>query len=124
MQEFLENLFGDELPSELRVAVFTTPSKRTRFFADYQEIEQDALLQRISQNVYFGLGLIRGQRPNANPRAPGTNRRLDDPHDRALAFRRHTQLCGDRPRHGRLEKHRSGRRQRQTNGSRRCSSLA
>jgi hypothetical protein len=61
MQEFLENLFGDELPAELRIAVFTTPDRRTYFFDDYQAVEQAARKQSATQNVYFGLGLIRGK---------------------------------------------------------------
>ena len=59
--EFLTDLFGDEVTSDRRVAVFTTPDRQARFFTDYQEAQRYAVGQSASQNVYFGLGLIRGQ---------------------------------------------------------------
>jgi putative DNA primase/helicase len=58
--KFLKDIFGEELTAKRRIAVFTTPNRRTRFFADYQELERYALDQSPKQNVYFGLGLIEG----------------------------------------------------------------
>jgi len=60
MRQFLEDFFGDELTPECRIAVFTTPNRHVRFFTDYQQLERYAAGQSPTQNVYFGLGLIRG----------------------------------------------------------------
>jgi len=61
MEEFLEAVFGEEATPERRMAVFTTPDRRTRFFADYGELRRYALGQSASQNVYFGVGLVGGE---------------------------------------------------------------
>ena len=66
MRHFLENLFGDELTPERRIAVFTTPNRHVQFFVDYQELEHYATEQSPTQNVYFGVGLIQG-----NPKGRG-----------------------------------------------------
>ncbi len=60
MLQLLENLFGEALSPARRVVVFTTPSRQTRLFADYQQLAEYALQQSRTQNVYFGLGLIAG----------------------------------------------------------------
>ena len=64
--DFLEQIFGDEVTANRRIAVFTTPNRRTRFFADYQEAGRYAVGQAATQNVYFGVGLIEG-----NPKGRG-----------------------------------------------------
>jgi len=61
MEEFLESLFGEEISAERRVAVFTTPDKRTRFFSDMKALSAYALQRSQTANVYFGVGLIRGE---------------------------------------------------------------
>jgi len=61
MEYFLEHLFGDDVTPERRIAVFTTPSRRTRLFADYRQLEQYAVQQSATQNVYFGVGLVQGE---------------------------------------------------------------
>ena len=66
MQDFLNTIFGDEVTPERRIAVFTTPDRWTRFFADYRELEIYANQQSATQNVYFGVGLIHG-----NPKGRG-----------------------------------------------------
>lgn len=60
MLHFLENLFGEALAPERRIAVFTTPGRQTRLFADYQQLAEYASQQSRTQNVYFGLGLVAG----------------------------------------------------------------
>ena len=70
MLELLESLFGEALSPERRIAVFTTPGRRTRLFADYQQLAEYAVQQSRTQNVYFGLGLVAGQ--------PAGRGRLDD----------------------------------------------
>lgn len=60
MLQLLENLFGEALAPERRIAVFTTPGRQTRLFADYQQLAEYASQQSRTQNVYFGLGLIAG----------------------------------------------------------------
>jgi hypothetical protein len=60
MLQLLENLFGEALSPARRVVVFTTPSRQTRLFADYQQLAGYANKQSRSQNVYFGLGLVAG----------------------------------------------------------------
>ena len=60
MEHFLEELFGDDLTPERRVAVFTTPDLHTRFFSDAAELARYAGQQSKTQDVYFGVGLIRG----------------------------------------------------------------
>lgn len=61
MLQLLENLFGEALSPERRGVVFTTPSRQTRLFADYQRLADYASEQSRTQNVYFGLGLIAGR---------------------------------------------------------------
>ena len=39
MRNFLENLFGDDLTPERRIAVFTTPQRQSRFFVDCGELQ-------------------------------------------------------------------------------------
>jgi len=60
MEDFLKELFGDDLTPEQRVAVFTTPDLHTRFFSDAAEVARYADQQSKTQDVYFGVGLIRG----------------------------------------------------------------
>jgi len=55
MEEFLESLFGEEISAEQRVAVFTTPDKRTRFFSDMKALSAYALQRSQTANVYFGV---------------------------------------------------------------------
>ena len=59
--EFLTAMFGDDVTSNRRIAVFTTPDRRTRFFGDRKELVAYAAEQSRTQNVYFGMGLIEGQ---------------------------------------------------------------
>lgn len=61
MERFLEDLFGDELTPDRRIAVFTTPDRQTRFFHDLGQLGLYARQRSSTQNVYFGVGLIRGE---------------------------------------------------------------
>lgn len=63
MLELLESLFGEALSPERRIAVFTTPGRQTRLFADCQQVADYATQQSRTQNVYFGLGLVAGHPP-------------------------------------------------------------
>ena len=60
MREFLETIFGEELPPDLRMVVFSTPSRRRQFFSDITALEKYALAQAATQNTYIGTGLILG----------------------------------------------------------------
>ena len=61
MEEFLRWLFDDVVSADHQLALFTVPEKRTRFFAEIPDAAQVARNLAQSQNVYFGVGLIRGQ---------------------------------------------------------------
>jgi len=60
MERFLADLFADEVTPERRIAVFTTPDRQTRFFCDLGQLGLYARQRSPAQNVYFGVGLIRG----------------------------------------------------------------
>ena len=61
MNSLLNDIFGEAISPERRLAIFTTPGNRTRFFADLVAVEAHALkASGEGRNVYFGLGLISG----------------------------------------------------------------
>ncbi len=60
MNRFITELFGDALSAERRLAVFSVPGQQTRFFAGAAEVEAYAREQSAARNVYYGVGLIRG----------------------------------------------------------------
>ncbi len=60
MEEFLTGMFGDSISAERRLALFTVPERRARFFADIPSACQVASKLAETQNVYFGMGLIQG----------------------------------------------------------------
>lgn len=60
MEQFLRNIFGDALSAERRLVIFTTPDKRARLFRDVDEAARYARSRSASQNVYFGLSLVKG----------------------------------------------------------------
>jgi len=57
---FIRDIFGDALSAERRLAVFTVPGQATRFFAGAAEAETYAKEQAAARDVYYGVGLIRG----------------------------------------------------------------
>jgi hypothetical protein len=60
MEEFLAGMFGTSVSAERRLALFTVPERRARFFADLDSASKVASKLAESQNVYFGMGLIQG----------------------------------------------------------------
>src|SRR3989304_4023341 len=66
MERFLEDLFGEAVAADRRIAIFTTPDRRVRFFHDLGQLAQYARSRSTDQNVYFGVGLVRG-----NPQGRG-----------------------------------------------------
>ena len=61
-------MFGEAISAERRLAVFTTPGNRTRFFADLEPVDDYARqASDKGREVYFGLGLVRG-----SPQGRGT----------------------------------------------------
>jgi hypothetical protein len=66
--DFLKDMFGDAITPERRLTVFTTPDKRTMRFTSLDGVEAHASdASRHGREVYFGLGLIRGE-----PKGRGT----------------------------------------------------
>jgi len=61
MERFLEDLFGDQVTPQRRIAVFTTPDRHTRFFDRLGRLVDYARRRSPSQNVYFGVGLVQGE---------------------------------------------------------------
>lgn len=60
MEEFLEWVFGDAVSADQRIALFTVPEKRSRFFDEIRGAATVAGNLAQTQNVYFGVGLIHG----------------------------------------------------------------
>ena len=60
MEDFLTQMFGTAVSAERRLALFTVPERRARFFDDLTSASKVATRLAESQNVYFGLGLIQG----------------------------------------------------------------
>ena len=63
MDEFLTLIFGEAVGSDARLALFTLPEQRCRFFASIGDMCDAARLAAADQNVYFGLGLVRAGLP-------------------------------------------------------------
>lgn len=59
-EDFLDTLFADAVSSERRIALFTVPEKRPRFFASATEAALAAGKLALTQDVYFGVGLVEG----------------------------------------------------------------
>jgi hypothetical protein len=64
---FLRTLFGDTVGPERRLSIFMMPGARAARFASIEEAVAHAERQMVSSDVYFGVGLIRG-----NPAGRGT----------------------------------------------------
>ena len=60
MEEFLAGMFGTSVSTERRLALFTVPERRARFFGDIPSACKVASKLSETQNVYFGMGLIQG----------------------------------------------------------------
>jgi hypothetical protein len=60
MEDFLTGMFGTAISAERRLALFTVPERRARFFGDLESAGKVASKLAESQNVYFGVGLIQG----------------------------------------------------------------
>jgi len=60
MEDFLAGMFGTAISAERRLALFTVPERRARFFGDLESASKVASKLAESQNVYFGVGLIQG----------------------------------------------------------------
>lgn len=60
MEDFLAGMFGTSISTERRLALFTVPERRARFFGDLESAGKVASKLAESQNVYFGVGLIQG----------------------------------------------------------------
>lgn len=60
MDEFLTWLFGESISAERRIALFTVPEKRARFFDNPTAAQTAARNLSLTQDVYFGVGLIQG----------------------------------------------------------------
>ena len=60
MDEFLAGMFGQSISAERRLALFTVPERRARFFGEISSASHVATKLSQSQNVYFGVGLIQG----------------------------------------------------------------
>src|SRR5262249_50082571 len=60
MRAFLQDLFGDAVTPARRLVIFTTPGERWRRFGDLGQAVAYARRRAATDNVYFGLGLIRG----------------------------------------------------------------
>ena len=60
MDEFLAGMFGPMISAERRLALFTVPERRARFFDEISSASHVAGKLSQSQNVYFGMGLIQG----------------------------------------------------------------
>lgn len=58
MEDFLAGMFGTSISTERRLALFTVPERRARFFGDLESASKVASKLAESQNVYFGVGLI------------------------------------------------------------------
>jgi hypothetical protein len=67
MHDFLEDLFADAVTRERRLVIFTVPNRRWGRFADLDRAVRYAVKQAATQDVYFGVGLVRGA-----PRGRGT----------------------------------------------------
>jgi hypothetical protein len=60
MEDFLAGMFGTSVSAERRLALFTVPERRARFFDDLTSASKVATKLAESQNVYFGMGMIQG----------------------------------------------------------------
>lgn len=60
MEDFLAGMFGTSISTERRLALFTVPERRARFFGELDSASKVASKLAESQNVYFGVGLIQG----------------------------------------------------------------
>jgi len=60
MEAFLLDIFGDAISAERRLVIFTTPDKHARLFISAEEAVRHARSRSATQNVYFGLSLVRG----------------------------------------------------------------
>lgn len=61
MQQFLEAIFADAVGPDRRLSIFTTPDKRCRRFEAITDAVDYVHTRAGDCNVYFGLGLIRGE---------------------------------------------------------------
>jgi hypothetical protein len=62
MKQFIETMFGDTLGPDRRLCIFTTPPPpRAEFFDDAAQAAAYAREQAAARDVYFGLGLVKGQ---------------------------------------------------------------
>src|SRR5262245_23814655 len=68
MNSFLHTIFADAVGPASRLVVFTAPAKRWRRFPRIDQAVCYAEAQAGTQDVYFGLGLVRGA-----PRGRGTS---------------------------------------------------
>ena len=68
MESFITDIFGDALSAERRLAVFTVPGLQARLFADAASAMAYAKERSAAEDVYFGVGLIRG-RPRGRGKA-------------------------------------------------------
>jgi len=60
MDEFLGWLFPDAVSPAQRIVLFTVPEKRARFFDSPSTAQTAARKLSLTQDVYFGVGLIQG----------------------------------------------------------------
>ena len=60
MEAFLAGMFGTSVSTKRRLALFTVPERRARFFGDIPSACKVASKLSETQNVYFGMGLIQG----------------------------------------------------------------
>ena len=61
MRPFIETIFGDALGPDRRLCIFTTPDLQADFFADAGQAAACARELAATRDVYFGVGLVRGQ---------------------------------------------------------------
>ena len=61
MKQFIETIFGDALGPDRRLCIFTTPDLLAEFFADAASAALHARAVAPARDVYFGLGLVKGQ---------------------------------------------------------------
>ncbi len=60
MEEFLNILYGDAVAESRRLAIFTLPDRRTRFFSSLKAVTLYAAEQSKTQDVYLCVGLADG----------------------------------------------------------------
>ncbi len=61
MKEFWQTIYGDHIGPQSRLAIFTGQDSRTCFCENIEQAMQYAQSKSRSHDVYYGLGLIKGQ---------------------------------------------------------------